>query len=311
MSEIDAETISQLIAAFTTIIFIYGLGFSIQRLQPFSTEMLTQLSKLVIQILLPLYLFYVTASTTSVETLSVAPRLIAAGVVAPLLGYILATVVLKPAAVAERQRTTFQFSIMVANTAFLGIPICQALYGTVGAVYAVLYDFGTALIVLTFGIWVISGGRRDNWQALFLNPIIWGMILGLGWAIAGWTFPQWLASPLETLGDLTMPLALLVGGASLASIRPTELEWRQLLAGLISARLVVIPLIVAGLFLLLGWDDLAANVTIIQAAMPLGLATVMFVESYGADGPFAAAATLWSTLFTIISLPLIVFFLLS
>ncbi|MEA3336151.1 MAG: AEC family transporter [Chloroflexota bacterium] len=295
-------------AAFTTVFFIFGLGFAIQRLRPLSEQTLAQLSWLVVEVLLPFYLFFIMATSVTFESLSAAPVLIAMGLVVTLTSYVWATLAQKPARVAPEQRSAFRFSIMIANTAFLGIPICAALFGPVGAVYAVLYDFGTTIVILTLGIWVLNGGHLDNWRPLFFNPLIWGVVAGLGWAFSGWPFPEWLAGPFSTLGDATLPLALLVGGAQIGNIQPAGL--RQLpLAGLITTRLIVVPITVFAALAILGWHGLFAQVTILQAAMPVGITTVILAKNYGADAKFAASAIFWSTLFAIVSLPIIVILL--
>ena len=281
------------------------MGFGIQRFRPLGEQTLAQLAGLVVGILLPFYLFFTTATEATPEALSAAPLLIVMGVAVTLLGYPLATLVMAPSGVAEKQRSAFHFAIMVSNTAFLGIPVCAALFGPIGAVYAVLYDFGTTLAALTVGIWALSGGRLCNWRPLLLNPLIWGVMAGLLWAVVGWSFPEWLARPFSTLGGATLPLALLVGGAQIGNIRSHAKRWWQQLAGLITTRLVIVPLVVASVLALFGWRNLAASVIIVQSAMPVGLTTSIMAKNYGADAEFAASATMWSTIVAVITLPLV------
>ena len=284
---------------------MFGLGFAIQRLRPLSDQTLKQLSGLVVDILLPCFLFFTTATIATPESLSVAPALVVAGIVAPLFAYLLATLALKPSGVAEAQRSVFRFSIMIANTAFLGIPICAALFGPIGAVYAVLYDFGTTLVTMTLGIWELKGGRLDDWRPLIFNPLIWGVLVGLLWALMGWKFPLWLAAPFERLGDTTLPLALLTAGAQISNVRMPGAAWWRQLTGLTFTRLAAVPLAVAFLFAITGRSDLFASVVVVQAAMPVGLTVSIMAKNYGADGEFAASAILWSTLAALISLPLV------
>jgi len=294
-----------LITAFTTVFFVFGLGFVIQRLRPLTDQTLKQLSGLVVEILLPSFLFFTTATAATPESLGVAPALVVAGIVVPLFGYLLATLAIKPSGVADAQRSVFRFSIMIANTAFLGIPICVALFGPIGAVYAVLYDFGTTLVAMTLGIWELKGGRLDDWRPLIFNPLIWGVLVGLLWAVTGWKFPVWLATPFERLGDTTLPLALLVAGAQISNVRTPGAAWRRQLTGLTITRLAAVPIIVAFVFAMMGRSDLFSSVVVIQAAMPVGLTVSIMARNYEADGEFAASAILWSTLAALISLPLV------
>jgi predicted permease len=292
------------------VFFIFGLGFVVQRFRPLSDQTLSQLSGLVVEILLPFYLFFITATSAN-QPLGIAPTLIFAGLVIPLLSYALAGLIGKVAGVTETQRTAFRFSIMVANTAFLGIPICEALFGPVGAIYAVLYDFGTTLIALTFGIWELSGGRLANWRPLLFNPLIWGVLAGLMWALTGFPFPGWLTEPLSILGDATLPLALLVGGAQIGNIRAHALTWWRPLTGLLLVRLIMVPLVVATVLTVGDLHELFIGVLIVESAMPVGLISAIFARNYNADATFAASATFWSTLVSAVTLPLVVIMLVS
>jgi len=300
-----------LTSAFVTVFLVFGLGFCAQRFRLLGEQTLMQLSAMVVNILLPCYLFFTTATGSTTESISVAPLLIAMGVVVPLCSYLLASLALKPSRVTEEQRSAFRFSILVANTAFLGIPICEILFGPLGAVYAVLYDFGATLITLTLGVWELSGGRFSNWRPLLFNPLIWSVVAGMLWAFGGWPVPEWLVAPFETLGDATLPLALIVGGALVGDIRSQALAWRQQLAGLTLIRLVATPLIVSMILLGIGQPALSTSVIIIQAAMPVGLTPSIMAKAYGADAQFAASATLWSTLASMLTLPVVAFLLIA
>lgn len=291
-----------------TVYFVLGLGLAVQRLRPLGEQTLAQLSWLVVQVLLPFYLFYSTA-TTGLETLKASPLLVAAGVVVPLYNYLLATIALKPSNVAREQTSAFRFSVMLANTAFIGFPVCAALFGSTGLIYGVMYDFGTTLVMLTFGIYELNGGRVDNWRPLIFNPLIGGVLAGLLWSLAGWGLPAWLSAPLSELGKTTLPMALLVGGAQIGNIHSSGLRWWRQIGGLTITRLIVCPLILWGVFALIGWQDLQANIVIIMAAMPVGLTSAIFAKNYGADAEFAALATFWSTLAVTVTLPAVVFLL--
>ena len=155
---IDSESLRQLAGAFATVFFVLGLGFAVQRLRPLAEQTLDQMSALVVKVVLPIFTFYVAATNTTPETLAKAPTLVWMGVLVAFLNFGLATLAFKPAGVAAEQQRTFRFASIVPNTAFLGFPICLTLFGPLGLFYAVVHDFGSMLISLTFGIWDLSGG---------------------------------------------------------------------------------------------------------------------------------------------------------
>ena len=293
----NADSAGQLIEAFSTIFLLFAVGYVVQRLRPFGEETLNQLARLVFEILLPVFLFYATATTTTASAFSVAPGVIALGVVLPLVSLLMAVVAGRLARVETAQVTAFRFSAMVGNTAFLGIPVCTALLGTTGAVYAVLYDFGTTLVVLTVGVWVVSGGKRTDWRSLVGNPLILSVIPGLH-------LPDWIGRPCETLGGATLPMALLVGGAQLGGLRARVGSRWQPVAVIGAIRLVSTPLVAMAAMHLVSAESLMAGVVVLEAGMPVGLTTAILARSSGADSELAASAILWTTVAAIVTLPL-------
>jgi predicted permease len=274
-------------------------------MRPFGEETLTDISRLVIDILLPLYLFFNTAGSATLEAISEAPILVIAGLLIPFLSCLIAYLFHRQLNISDQQQPVIGFSLMLANTAFLGFPICEALLGSTGVFYAVLYDFGLTIIGFTLGIWLLSGGRLDEWKKLLLNPLILSVIAGLVWALTGISFPDWLVMPFSTLGEATLPIALLIAGAQVGNIRFIKGSWKPVFSWVIALRLVIIPLVFIGLFYLIGWNDTTSKIIILQAAMPVAVSSTIFAKRYGADANFTATVTLWSTLGAIISLPLI------
>lgn len=308
---IDAQSIQQLISAFTAVFFIMGLGFVIQRIYPLSEATLKQLSDLVVHFLLPIFLFYTMATGVTLESLRVAPALIVLGVCIEVGSYLIGTLLLKPARVSEAQRPVFRFAVMLPNSGFLAFPVCEALFGAEGLIYAVLHNFGLLFVVFTLGIWELSGGRQANWRSVFLNPLFIGMALGLLVALTGWSFPMWLDQPFQMVGDMVLPLALLVGGILVGNINLADGAGPRQLAGVITGRLILTPLLAGLVLVLIGWRDLAAAAALMQVATPVGVSISIMAKTYRVDAEFAASTILWSTLVSILTLPLVAFILIA
>lgn len=107
------------------------------------------------------------------------------------------------------------------------------------------------------------------------------------------------------MGDITVPLSLLLVGSLLAGlpVRSVFSSWR--LWVLTAVRLLVLP---AALALALRWVDvspLVKSVAIIQAAMPLAVNGSMLCLEYGGDTECMAQATFLTTLTALLSIPLL------
>lgn len=280
-----------------------ALGYAIQNWRPLSGQTIAQLSNLLIETLLPLFLFFVTA-TTPLETLTQAPVGILLVVLITLLNYVVASLLLRPAGVGPAQTATFRFANMQTNNIFLGLPTCVVLFGPVGVVFAILYEFGKNLVVLTFGIWILRGGRFHNWRSFLVNPLIWSVIVGFLWSVLNWPFPAWATTPFESIGNATLPLALLVTGVQLRNLQRSGTTFKRQLVGFTLARLVITPVLIGTIFTLIDWHDTFTNILITQAAQPVGFTAVIFARNYEADAEFASLVVLWSTVAALVTVPL-------
>jgi predicted permease len=299
------------IGAFSTIFFIIALGFFVQKRKPFSPEALSQLSNMVVSFVMPFYIFYTTATNSSLTLLNKAPLIVLIGVIVPVFGFFISPPLMKLLNVPQDEKSAFHFSIMYGNTAFLGIPISGFLFGSEGAFYAVMYNFGVSLVIFSIGFWVLSSGSSNSIKSLLENPMVWSMLAGIVLAVLGFHFPQWIDQPLATLSNLTLPIALLVAGAQIGSIRFQKNGYTSHLIAVTLSHLVVVPGILIALFALLGWFNAEHRVIILESAMPVGISSTIFAKNFGADSDFTAIATLWTTVLSLITLPLISWLFLS
>jgi malate permease and related proteins len=296
---------------FSTIFLIIALGFFVQKRKPFSSEALSQLSNMVVSFVMPFYIFYTTATNSSLTLLNKAPLLVLVGAAIPLVGFIIAQPLMKLLNVSVKQKSIFQFCIMYGNTAFLGIPVSGFLFGSEGAFYAVMYNFGAMLVIFSLGMWLLSSGSSNSLKNLLTNPIMWSMIIGIIFAVLGIPLPQWIDQPLATLSNLTLPIALLVAGAQIGSVKFEKKSYPPHMIAVILSRLIVLPGLLIALFAILGWISADHKVMILESAMPVGISSTIFARNYGADSDFSALATLWTTVLSLITLPVIAWLFLS
>jgi len=288
------------------------------------------MTALVLNVTLPPLIFAALATEITPAELRRAPLLVASGILCPLIGYGVAAVAARLPLYPRARRSTVHAAIGMLNTTFVGYPVCQALLGGRGLLYAVLYDAGFTLVMSTLSIWFMSWASRrgahslsGSLRDLVRSPLMWSVVLGVAWGALGWPMPAWIHTPLSTLGQATMPLALLAVGmlvrprarqavdAACSAPRPGASEkrgggeslWWQL--GVTTAlRLLVVPALVWGVVALLRIERTAAAVMVLQTAMPTAVATTAMAEQYGGDSAFAAIAVILTTFLSLLTLPL-------
>ena len=326
-----AQSLISIVIPFITILFLLLVGAGMRRWRLVTPEGARQMTGLVLNVALPALIFVTLATEVTAQELSQAPLLAAMGVVGTLLGYAVAAAIARLPLVGAERRTTFLTAVAVVNTAFIGYPLCEALLGSRGLLYAVLYDVGLTAVMSSFSIWVLSSGSRDKpgrddrsdrsggaWRALLRSPMMWSLIAGVVWGALRWPTPEWLLRPLRTLGQVTTPLALLTvgmliqpaqiglgapGSSSYGSLgrRSTGLRWQ--LALLSVARLIVAPALMWALVSWLKVERTVAAVIVLQAAVPSAVVSTAMAEQYGGDSAFAAAGVVTTTVLSLLTLP--------
>lgn len=224
-----------------------------------------------------------------------------------------ATVFLRRLLMTPAQRAgTFSVLAMMPNTGFIGFPIIFSICGKEGLAYAVLYDLGVSIAFCTVAVIVLKGGRMRGfpWKDLF-NPTLVAALAGLAVNKSGIVMPTLLMEPLRTMGNATVPLAMLLMGYMIGGLTlPRKaVNWELAMVSVI--KLLLYPLAAFVLTLPFHLNAVARTVVILEAAMPSMASTAVLVEKYGGDGEFAATAILATTLLSMLSIPVISHFLIS
>ena len=110
------------------------------------------------------------------------------------------------------------------SAALLGVALMQNIYGSASyasimiLAAAPLYNIMAVIILMIEGRKTEGAAQGGMAKQAFLgvlkNPIIWGILLGLPFAIWGVRLPRMLTSSLQSVSSIATPLALLAIGAS-------------------------------------------------------------------------------------------------
>lgn len=225
----------------------------------------------------------------------------------------LAWVLVRLLRVPEGDRGTYQYMVVFSNIGFMGFPVVIAIWGADKLVYAVLMNIVFNLLVFSYGIKLITSGRSDgqgfSWRKLINMPMV-SAVLALLLFFAHLSLPGVVNSALYTLGDATTPMAMLILGCTIAEMPIRELfeEWR--VYAVVAAKLLAMPLLI---FLLLGpltpKGDIMAQILVILSGMPVATNATMLSIEYGGNIKLVSQGIFFSTVFSVLTIPLLVFLL--
>lgn len=216
----------------------------------------------------------------------------------------------KPQAMVHTLHTMF------GNIVFLGFPLFDALFpGGIGVFYAAVYQLASNTLTFTYGIYRLSSGtQKSGWKSL-LNANTGAIVLGSLILVSRIDLPKFIVDAFSGLGKCTSPLSMVYIGALLAGMNIKK-AFRIASVFIISVnKLILVPIILGVSYIVLvkvlhlDISREAFFVLVIQAGMPCQTIIVVMTRRYGGDYHLAASNLFVSTLFSILTLPLLYFFL--
>ena len=294
-----------LLPPLTQIAFLVAVGALARMKGILSNTGTRDMSRLILSVTLPIMLFVSGTQSNLGDLARQGTIVFLAGILCPLLGFGIGALIAWLCKLSPSQTSVVRVGASLSNTAFVGIPVCAALWGAQGALLAAIYDQGINLPLLILAPLAYGQSSRTGlWRPLLLAPMVWGLALGILWNATGIALSPWIANPLNAIGNITLPLSLIMVGALAIPDEIGTQMVRPLLAFL-SSRLVLVPVAVWLLVLLIGWRDTGASVIVLQAAMPASVTATVMAKEYGADSGLAASGAMLSIFLSLLTIPLI------
>lgn len=222
----------------------------------------------------------------------------------PVLGYFIAKIL----RVNKDLTGTYTCMIIFSNTAFMGYPVVQALFGDEAIFYTLILHMPFNILFYSLALYLFAkdgGGKsKFEWRKLINTGLISG-ILALVLYFSKWDMPDLIAEPLKFVGNTTMPLSMIIIGASLSVFSLKEVFGQPRLYLMSAIRLFGMP-VLTFLFLTLMTDNrMIIQVGTIISGMPIASMVAMGSAEYEKQGRHAALAVALTTIFSMITIPIV------
>jgi predicted permease len=203
-----------------------------------------------------------------------------------------------------------KFATVFSNGGFMAIPLEYALLGSEGAFYGAVYIIVFNLMCWTYGLKVMCGHLKDlDRRILFINPGTIGVTIGLPLFLTSTTLPAVIGDPVKYISELNTPLAMIIIGYYLADARFTVyFRCVPALAATVFRLLVVPSIVLATLVAARGFgiDPTMAIALTASVSAPAAAMNSMFAAKYGRDVDLSVGLVSFSTLLSILTMPLLV-----
>lgn len=297
--------ISVIISQMAVLFIILAIGYCLNRLKVMDAGSDRILTKLVLNLAMPCTIISsVLGRENGVSGRDTAFFML---MIALTFAIAFAAVIPLPAILRNRKEDTglYRFLVVFGNVGFMGFPVTMSIFGEESAFYVALFNIPFSLLAFSVGIIMVSGKGGKIRPGLFLNPSLIASALAILIFFLKIPVPGIITKTAGQLGQLTTPLAMLVIGSTLAAIPPSEVftQWRLYPVSFI--KLVAVPLITWMVLRLLIDDPLMLGVLVVLAGMPTATSATMICMEYGGNEKLASKGIFITTLFSLITIPLL------
>lgn len=214
-----------------------------------------------------------------------------------------------------RRKAVFQYGTICSNAGFLGSPLAEGLFGSMGLLLTSFYLIPQRIVMWSVGVTYFMNDaapatpeekrahRRAVIQKTLTHPCIVSVFLGILIMLTQWQLPTFLGQAVKCTSNCNMAISMLLIGSIIGSrdIHPL-LDRDAILYCII--RLFLMPLVVLVGCRIAHCSQLATGVAVVLAGMPMGGTTAILAEKYGADSTFASKCTAISTVLSLLTTPL-------
>jgi len=291
------------------IIVMIIIGYTLKRTDILKAEHSIALNKIVINIAIPSLIFLAIYDIDLSILPVVAPIpfiCMLTGVLSGLIAYIFATIKKYP----EKTRWSILLTSAMSNSGFLGYPVVLGVFGVEGLVRAVFYDLGSMILFIAFGVLLllIYGGKYTTiFRRALIFPPLWAVALAVTLNFINFDIGFLVSNILDYLSGAAIPLIMISLGLSL-EFKGIKENIRAVFS-VSFIKLFISPAIALSIVTILGIGGLERQVTIIGAAMPSAMLSLVLAITYDLDIETTAACIFASTLISMVTIPLILLLL--
>lgn len=303
--------------AVLAVFLVVLVGGVLRRANWLTEETDRSLMRIIIRVMLPCLVLSTMLRSDALRTPSnlLWPPLV--GMVTILLGFAIAYAVAK---LAGRQLhlnsraaiATFALGVGVYNYGYVPIPLIESLYPGDTQTLSVLFIHNVGVEVVFYGVGIaMLAGLTPGWWKRLINPPLIAVAIAILLNLLGVNEilrdrATFLMNALATLGAATVPMALLLIGATIADqFRDRSGGWGlRMSAAAVVLRLGVLPMLFLLIARFLPCSVELKRVIIVQASMPCAIFPIVLAKHYGGVPAVAVRIMLTTSLLSLLTIPL-------
>ncbi len=296
-----------IVVTMTKLLFAMAVGFYLNKKNILDVETSKKLSAMVVNLTSPLLIISSAGSVAGGSQGDILLMLVAGLCLYasfPLLSFLMAKMVHAPSGC----RGVYQCMLMFANTAFMGYPVVQALYGETAIFYTTIFNFGYTILFYTYASYLLDkeGGKSSRFNPKRLINI--GLLSGLIALIipfSGIMLPGIIMEPCSFIGSVTTPLSMLIVGSNMANYPLHDIFSEKRIYVVTAVRLLAMPLLTALYMSMITDNALLICMAAMTIGMPVGSMVAMASSQYEKQARIGSISVVMSTICSMVTIPVL------
>ena len=322
---------NNIIGTISSVLIIILIGFIFTKKKILSEVTAENLSKIILFLAIPALSYNAFMQDMDSEKLNQSMSLLIWSIIIHLALIFISSIIFKKYGKSEKD--VLRMITIFGSTTVFGIPVIQAVYGDLGAMYASVFNLPYRALLYTYGYITISEVKlkKENIGKIISNPVIVATFLGMGVWIFQKYLPQisinengiirnygilridktayWLFKPMQYLAALNAPLSWLSIGITLAGVPLDEtlkskISWKYSILKVSIIPMILISIFV-GLKFIVGYEIsyIAVATIIIMMATPAATVIATYAINFRKEPLLVSSCSLASSILAVLMIP--------
>lgn len=213
----------------------------------------------------------------------------------------------------RQERQALSLAAMFYNCGNYGLPLVTLAFGSQAAAVQIFVLATMNISTYTVGLFLAqshgetAGRHRRALMKMLRQPTLYAMFAGLACRGLGVPVQEaiWLWTPFDLIQSGLIGFALVTLGVQMSQTKPAP--FRAPLWSAILLRLIISPALALLLVMAFGFSREVSAALILAAAAPTAVNTALLAHEFGGDVSFSTSAVYYSTLFSLITTPALVY----
>jgi malate permease and related proteins len=207
----------------------------------------------------------------------------------------------------KKKQPVLSFITVFSNCAYMGFPVIEKLYQKTGLFYASIYVICFNIFLYTYGVFLFDKDKKISFKHAILNPGVIAVLIGFSCFLFSFSIPMPFSKVFDMVGSMTTPVSMMIIGSLMAEANYRTIFKKGIVYYGCFVRLILLPIITYIILSSLGICGIMLSVCVLVTAMPIATAAAIFTEKYNGDSILASTFVVVSTLFSIVTLPIMIF----